>query len=305
MDGEEVAEGRAFAHGPDGTSWELPRLGKFAWENSVASPNTGNKTVVVGLDDTTPGEVYVYVGDKTSSGSPVDKAGLTNGSLYGVKVTGFPTESVADGIPGGTRFTLGTVGNVENMTGAQLQTASTAAGLTQFNRPEDGAWDTQDPNVFYFVTTASFTTESRLWRLTFDDVTNPAAGGKIEMLVEDSEDGGTGETHHMFDNVTVDSRGRVLLQEDPGGQNYVARIWQYSPDTDTLTEIAHHDPDRFAPGGSSFLTNDEESSGIIDVSSILGEGWFLGDVQAHYAITGELVEGGQLFALHVPPGKFK
>lgn len=300
MDGEEVTAGRAFAHGLDGTSWELPRLGKFAWENSVVSPNTGNKSVVVGLDDTTPGEVYVYVGTKTSSGNPVAKAGLTNGSLYGIKVTGFPDESIADGIPSGTPFSLYSLGNVENMTAAQLQTASDVGDVTQFRRPEDGAWDTQNPNVFYFVTTASFTQESRLWRLTFDDVTNPSRGGTLDMLVEDDEGG-----HHMFDNIAVDSRGNVLLQEDPGNQAYVARIWQYSPESDNLVEIAHFDPDRFAPSGSAFLTQDEESSGIIDASSILGEGKLLADVQAHFAIAGELVEGGQFFAIRVPPGKFK
>jgi hypothetical protein len=300
MDGEEVSAGRAFAHALNGTSWELPRLGKFAWENSVASPNSGNKTVVVGLDDTTPGEVYVYVGTKTNSGSPVDRAGLTNGSLYGIRVTGFPDESISDGIPSGTPFSLFSFGNVENMTAAQLQTASDGGDVTQFRRPEDGAWDTQDPNVFYFVTTASFNEESRLWRLTFNDVNNPAAGGTIDMLLEDNEEG-----HHMFDNITVDSRGRVLLNEDPGGQPYLARIWQYDPESDSLTEIAHFDPDRFVAGGSGFLTQDEESSGIIDVSSILGEGTFLSDVQAHYGIPGELVEGGQLFAIRVPPGKFK
>lgn len=40
------------------------------------------------MEDGTPGQVYVYVGDKTNSGSVIDQAGLTNGSLYGVKVTG-------------------------------------------------------------------------------------------------------------------------------------------------------------------------------------------------------------------------
>jgi len=52
MNGEERgAEGRAFAHLMDGTSYELPWLGKFSWENSVAHPNPGIKTVVAGLDD--------------------------------------------------------------------------------------------------------------------------------------------------------------------------------------------------------------------------------------------------------------
>jgi hypothetical protein len=94
MNGEESGtEGRTFAHLMDGISYELPWLGKMAFENSVANPGTGDKTVVVSLDDTTPGQVYVYVGTKTNSGTEVDKAGLTNGALYGVKVTGHPSEN--------------------------------------------------------------------------------------------------------------------------------------------------------------------------------------------------------------------
>jgi len=51
-------------------------------------------------------------------------------------------------------------------------------------------------------------------------------------------------------------------------------------------------------------TRDEESSGIIPVYDILGEGWFLCDVQAHYNPgDAELVEGGQLVAIHFPPGQ--
>jgi hypothetical protein len=304
-DGEETAGGRAFAHALDGTSWELPRLGKIAWENSVAHPATGTKTVVIGTDDTTPvGQVYVYVGQKLGAGSPVDRAGLTDGSLFGIAVEGFPTEPAAAGIPSGTRFGAHEFGNVESWSAGQLETAGNANGVTAFQRPEDVAWDTKDPNVAYFVTTASFTARSRLWRLTFDDVTDPAAGGTIEMLLDGTETGGTAERYHMLDNITVDARGRVLLQEDPGNQPYLARVWQYDPEGDALTLIAEHDPARFSPSAASPLTTDEESSGIVDVSRILGDGWFLADVQAHYAKEEALVEGGQLLALHVPPGKF-
>jgi hypothetical protein len=42
---------------------------------------------------------------------------------------------------------------------------------------------------------------------------------------------------------------------------------------------------------------------VIDASAILGKGWYLLDQQAHYAMEAELVEGGQLLALHIPPGK--
>jgi hypothetical protein len=118
----------------------------MSFENSVASPSTGDKTVVVGLEDGTPGQVYVYVGDKTTSGSAVDKAALTNGTLFGIKVTGFPTEPTV-GIPAGTAFTAPNLGNRQSSTGAALDADSVAADVTAFNRPEDGAWDTQDPSV--------------------------------------------------------------------------------------------------------------------------------------------------------------
>src|SRR5262245_53706304 len=74
--------------------------------------------------------------------------------------------------------------------------------------------------------------------------------------------------------------------------------------------IAKHDPARFGDrvGGvttpaTSPFNREEESSGILDVSSILGSGMFLVDVQAHYAPatnTSEVVEGGQLLAFFNP-----
>lgn len=298
MNGEESgAEGRAFAHLMDGTSYELPYLGKFSWENSVAHPNTGNTTVVVGTDDGTGGQVYVYVGAKTASGNPIEAAGLSGGALFGVKVDGYPTEDAANGIPSGTRFSLHDFGYVANWTGAQLESASVANGVTSFQRPEDGAWDPRSPRDFYFVTTASFSGNSRLWRLRFDDPANPAAGGVIDMLLDGTEG------PKMMDNIGLNRRGQVLIQEDPGNQAHIAKIWRYVIASDSVTEVAQFDPDRFTPGAPGFLTQDEESSGIIDVQQIMGPGWFLLTAQAHYNIgDAELVEGGQLIALHLPPG---
>ena len=70
-----------------------------------------------------------------------------------------------------------------------------------------------------------------------------------------------------------------------------------------LAQITQHDPARFAVGASAFLTQDEESSGVIDASQILGKGWYLFDTQAHFPNGTELVEGGQLQAFHIPPGQ--
>lgn len=78
----------------------------------------------------------------------------------------------------------------------------------------------------------------------------------------------------------------------------------YGIDTGILVEVAHHDPTLFESGvnPTSFITEDEESSGIIDAHHVLGEGWFLFDVQAHKVSTDpELVEGGQLLSMYVDP----
>jgi hypothetical protein len=49
-----------------------------------------------------------------------------------------------------------------------------------------------------------------------------------------------------------------------------------------------------------FITIDEESTGIIDVSDILGPGHLLFAVQSHKSVGGELVEGGQLLHMYDP-----
>ena len=92
----------------------------------------------------------------------------------------------------------------------------------------------------------------------------------------------------------------MILQEDPGQQPRLARIWRYVPSRDELTPLAEHDPLRFGAGVAGSLTISEESSGIIDVSSILGTGWMLFVVQAPHSLDGELVAGGQLLAMRFP-----
>ena len=309
INGEETGnEGRAWAHLLNGTSYQLPRLGRASWENLLANPASGDKTIIAGNDDSTPGgQVYIYVGSKTSTGSPIDKAGLTNGNLYGVKVTGMTLEDRTLGIASGTQFTLTNLGNVQNMTGAQIQSASVAAGVSEFLRPEDGAWDPSNPNDYYFVTTDRFDTikegtgntvgRSRLYRLRFFDINNPTDGGVIDTILDGTQ------PYQMLDNITINRRGQVFAQEDVGNNAHLGKVWRYSLNTTDLEEVAMHDSSRFLLSGSNFLTQDEESSGIIDVADILGEGWFLLDAQPHYDIAGELVEGGQLLALHYPPGK--
>ncbi len=329
LNGEEVDEGRAWARiatGPHtGETWQLPRLGRLSYENVVASPYPQSKTVVVLMDDGNvntapitanfPSDLYVYVGDKQKIGHPVDQAGLTNGKLYGVKVSlnngaivteennDFGLGNAGSGYIGAGRFVLvelGDDGNVSNLPAFQFQEATIAADVLRMRRIEDGAWDPRPrhKNDFYFVTTSSFTTNSRLWRLHFDDIQHPEQGGSIEILLKGNEG------QKMFDNMTIDLCGHVLLQEDPGNQSHLAKVWLYAINSGNLLEIAHHNPAFFDPALAhpNFLTRDEESSGIIDARSILGMGWFLLDVQAHLASTDpELVQGGQLLTMYVSP----
>ncbi len=317
MSGEEVgAQGRVFGHiatgSSKGTSYELPSLGKFSWENAVANPFSGSKTVVLGTDDSTPGQVYVYVGDKTGTGNDVQKAGLTGGSLYGIKVSGPADESRTTGFDGvaANRDTVGFTtfnhGDVSGITGAALQASGEANGVTEFLRPEDIAWNPNNGLEAFFVTTDRFDTgstagASRLWSLTFADSTY--TNGTLRMLIE----GTGGADGQMFDNITVTADGRVIIQEDPGSNPYLAKIWSYDIVGNALTQLASFDGAVFA--GTNPLTIDEESSGVIDISSIMADGYqyFLFDAQVHTSaglgsLAGELVENGQLLVLTNNPG---
>jgi hypothetical protein len=311
LNGEETGPtGRAFAHiatgRHHGTSYQLPALGTAAWENQVASPYEQDKTVVAGMDDgkANASKVYIYVGHKQEHGNPVELAGLTNGISYQVKIAGYSTEGSVNGstaIPDSLNaiFTLVTDGS--------------GTGL---NRVEDGAWDTQSPNRFYFVTTDSIDGNTRLWRLTFSDIEEPEDGGTIEILVNGAVSG-----QKMLDNITVDAAGDVWMQEDVGNNVRLGRIWKYSAATRVLTAVAEHDPARFMAGASKDIDgtdskeSNEESSGIVEVTKLFDgvEGYetdsfryFLLDVQAHYTsvsgvpLDAELVEGGQLLMMKAP-----
>jgi hypothetical protein len=336
MDGEEDStHGWALAHVATGASkGKTYILGKFNlttngsgrtgvgnWETLVANPFEQDKTIVIGNSDGGTGlqnnALAVYVGTKLSSGTEADKAGLTNGTLKFVRVDNNAVEIVnnttrATNITSGTRFSL------------------SDSSSTTFSRPEDGAWNPNNPREFYFVTTDQLDNLSdglgnqigmtRLWRLTFDNLANPDAGGKIDLLI----DGRTvdGLKANMFDNIAVNRQsGRLLLQEDVGGAPHNGKMWEYDPVSDALTMITRHDPARFGDRAGGFTTpatfpfnNDEETSGVIDITDIMagsalatgnpGEAWYISSDQAHYTpaggtgITPAQVEGGQIFVIH-------
>lgn len=344
MNGEETgAEGKAFAWIVDGAEagkvYELPHHGKYSYENLLArsnygvSPGAANllQTVVVGTDDTTPGEVYVYIGAKTNSGNAVQKAGLANGLTYGLKVltaTGYTGDILFENATG-INGTFGLVqifdnATLANKTGAQFQTESLRLKVTQFARPEDSQWLDHDSLIFAVTgaTVNSVLVSSKIYQLDFNsDATNGilTTGGNIKVLVNAANlTGKDGAKADKFDNVTIGDDGFLYLQEDPGNVAYVAKHWVVNPLAGTQAQIEasavqifESDRSRFVVGGAAFQTIDEEHSGIVDITSIVADGitgskWFLVATQSHTAATGAnaatLVELGQFIALNYKVG---
>lgn len=341
LNGEETLSrgSRAFAW-VDATrsAHELPAFasGKFGdksqpvpeWENLLANPKPGRQTIVVANSDGGPSQIYVYIGRKQRSGSPIERAGLANGRLYSLRVAGFDREK-RDTSLGLVKSTLGQ--------GASAAVSLVAHGQgTSFLRPEDGAWDPRDPNVYYFVTTdrnnfaspdssrtgglAEQTARSRLWAVTFDDVQAIDTGGaptaRIQLLLDGTEGG------DMFDNITVSRDGVVYLCEDTGSARHNGKIWGYDTRTGSLTAITKFDPSLFGdvvqkayvPPTPPFV-DDKETSGILDVTELFRRApWFrdggtvlLASVQAHFGYDGAvevgryIYEGGQLVLLVKAP----
>lgn len=325
MNGEEAGPtGRAIGWVvSERKAYELPALSTFSWENSVANPGTGDRTLVAGTEDAGGGRIHMYLGAKQAAGSAVEQAGLTNGQDFVLRLTdgaGNPVVGNEDrvaGLPGAGAIDTGALVAQSSRFALLTGGAAAAANGTGFSRPEDFSWDPNDPNVGYFVTTDQYDQvkdgvgtqvgRSRLWRIRFDDVNAADPVGTIEMLIDGTE------ATQMMDNITVGEDGRVYIQEDVGNQQHLGKIWAYDPATGALEQIFQHDQARFGNIGvppMSPFTIDEESSGITEVTSLFRGSdldfggrnrFFLADVQAHYPLGSPLVEGGQLLLLVQAP----
>ena len=345
--------GRALAHVVTGEhrgeTWELPRLGRCSYENILLCPLSQRKTIAILLDDatnvTTGGyskrdvgsEVYVYVGEKQIDDHPVKAAGLLDGKLYGIRVerfadgawTGVPSEDRLhrfghSGAGKGYRFALQEMSDKsddqkEDEPGVAQQKESLHLEITRFLRVEDGAWDSRDCEAshFYFVTTDEYDGVSRLFGLGFDDVCEPEKGGELHILLEGKEPG-MPRRFQMLDSLSVDPWGRILLQEDAGRNPERSRTLVFDPGLGVLRVAAEASVRYFEKASPHFLTTDEESTGIIPVFDLLGDGWYLSNLQAHakgkfpeglfFGLTEaetrhlkrELVEPGQLLAIYIP-----
>jgi hypothetical protein len=298
--GEEVGDAsRAFAFDMDGVGYQFPRIGTASWENLVAGTKPGKNTVVLGLEDgsATNSHVHLYIGEKQATGNNFERAGLNNGKLYVLNIPTAASDNVFRTAIGKNKPTAVEFKAVNwNQSITDFDQSVTAAG-SEFARVEDGEWDPNNPNVFYFVTTESnkdpiatapnpatpaVTRDGgALWRLTFKDSQNPLQGASLEMLLNG------GESIYMSkpDNIAVTKSGIVMIQEDPGNNDHVARVVAYRIKDQKVATVAKFDDRYFAKGGSDFLTLDEESSGIIEVTDMLAK---KGDKNSYFFLNAQV-----------------
>jgi secreted PhoX family phosphatase len=291
---------RAFAFDMDGNGVQLPAMGLLQFENLLVAPATGKKTVVMLDEDygATSSQGYMYVGTKTAKGNFAEKSGLTNGDLYTLVVDGADSDNQFRAKYGKNKQTAVSFAKIPtDQKGAVTADEAQRLGTT-FSRIEDGEFDPNNHNVYYFITTesnknASSTTSNpatptvsrdggALWKMTFKDVNNPLLGAKIEMLLDGTE----APYLSKPDNLSVDESGYILMQEDPGFNDQVSRVLAYRLSDGAIREVAAFDPKYFAKGGSAFITTDEETSGMINVNKLLkakGEStsYFFFDAQVH------------------------
>lgn len=298
--GEEGSdESRAFAMTNTGQMLQLPKFGLASWETFVAAPQTGRATVVMGNEDgsATDSQLWMYVGEKTAEGAWADKAGLTNGQAYVLKVDGVATDNAFRSAKGKSSAANVSFVPIDTNANGVAQNAQARAG-TIFARVEDGAFDPKNPNDYYFVTTESnkdakatapnpaTPTVSRdggaLWRLRFNDVKNPLGGATLTMLLDGSE----APYLNKPDNITIDSLGNILIQEDPGNNAHIARVVAYRVADGKLGTVAKFKDQYFDPNkATQFITQDEESSGITDITSMVAKE---GDTKSYYVLDAQV-----------------
>jgi len=307
----------------------LPKLGRYSKENTNVQPGQGTQTVVFATEDgpaTLDNQLYMYVGkqDRSANATVLARNGLDNGTLYVFRSLDPARNSERTFTSGSVTGEWVEIPHAEDLTDVQLEAASDAAGAMTFVRPEDGAFNPNNPNEFFFDTTGSSSGADdgvnelgRLYSLrlhpgnplkpaTLTTVYNAdtvvAAGGDIAISPDNI--GVSGQYLMINEDGTTESRVVMAAKGRDGS------IWRFDlvkgpvgavgVDASTATRVAQLDP----PGRDGVPVGPGiwETSGIIDASALFGADTWLSDAQAHPPTTAPggapvTVEDGQLFLL--------
>ncbi len=165
-----------------GAIWQIPAMGRGAWEN-ITEVDTGNTTHVAFIlaDDTSPFDAdgdeevepapaYLYVGEKNPDGDFLERNGLRDGKLYvWVSNTGetLPSQFNTSGTLNGSWVEIDNTPQLENAsedgsTGfdeygypsqSNLFSQAEALGAFGFSRPEDVATNPEDGSEIVLAST--------------------------------------------------------------------------------------------------------------------------------------------------------
>ena len=305
---EEFGNGRGWAVATDGTAQALDGFGRFSKENVIAASQyratNSTKTVLLSSEDSGDGELYMFVGNQTAA----DPNGFKDGELYVLKVTGYDYETLAEGTKVKATWTrvdrsviYDTKGTADRADDQPLTDGTALSNWvndvtrsTNFRRVEDITEDPNNPGTFYFVTTGNTSTipgttiednaYGKAYRFSLNAADPTGEISDFELVLT-----GGPNTGISYDNVVVDSNGKLLLQEDTAGrggeivnaQQRNDRVYSYDIATDTVRPLFEIDQNA---QGTAFNNGFGawETSGIVETTpnSQLGRSSYLFDVQA-------------------------
>jgi hypothetical protein len=270
----------AINTGHDGTSivmnavtgsWTpTPQFGHIQHENIVPVERM-KKFMAVTTDDDfrigSPSLFLAYIADS------LDAAVAGNGQLYVWKATN-PADTPFTIHPGDTvpgEFVPLT--QAENANSTTIKTAAAAKGAFQFSRLEDVATAQQTPGRLYFSDTGKIGDVSETGRIYQMDIdpSDPTKASLTFLL-----DSGGGTVFANPDNLDTSAHS-LVFQEDRESpfRDTPNRVLVYDLRTGNLRVAAQVDPFAGQRRGQW------ESSGVINAQTLLGNDWWLLDVQAH------------------------
>ena len=192
----------------------------------------------------------------------------------------------------------------------ELDRAAQAAGAMGLIRIEDAIADPSDPGVVYFADTGAGRLDEgqesragRIYRMSFDPA--DPRNASLEVVV----DGDAGDNMINPDNLGIEGTS-LVIQEDYNNPRYgYNRVLVWDTVDDSMRVVARTDPSQHlidVVGGEGFW----ESSGVVDASDWLGDGWWLLTVQAgeqnvrqpgpDLEIDSAIGEGGQILKMYIP-----
>lgn len=306
-----------FENNGHGELHTLPKFPRIAFENTLVQPKRRRETVVLAMEDgpnTPDNQLYMFVGQKDSrrNASPLARNGLLDGKLYVFVST---TPGVNDEA---SLFAAGQVDgewveipNPETLNDVQIEAAADAVGAFGFVRTEDGAFNPNDPDEYYFVTTGSGSSNplGALYRMELDP-RDPTGATHIELVFNaNAVIAAGGDIAVSPDNIAID-RNYLMINEDGtgnsrpvmAGKGRDGSIWRLNKSNFAAMRVA----ELFPPGRDAnfgVTSGIWETTGIIPAEGFGGEAWFV-NVQAHAptaAPNPNVVEDGQLVLMRRTP----